>query len=144
MTPCPRHQDPDDIRARPGCRDCNEMSERSPVEKPKTLGDAVAAAEGKNIPSLPVKFSDHDQETEKLKNHIASLKWEIGHKDKTLKRKNRLLDALGMVWCDGGCNGGFNRYGDVELTEEMVSEVERNTKRLRTWLINKNYRDSHK
>jgi hypothetical protein len=53
----------------------------------------------------------------------------------SLERKNRQLDALHLVWCDGGCPRGVHRYqdDDVLVTEELVAAAERNTKRLRRW-----------
>lgn len=59
----------------------------------------------------------------------------------TLMRKNRELDALHYVWCDGGCDGGVHRWVDDEVTEELVTRAERNTKRLRAWLENRKAKD---
>jgi len=52
-----------------------------------------------------------------------------------IHRKTVELDALHMVWCDGGCPSGVHRYQDedVLVTEEMVLAAERNTVRLRHW-----------
>jgi hypothetical protein len=60
---------------------------------------------------------------------------EITHLAEVLKRKNRELDALHLVWCDGGCPGGVHRWQDESaiITEELVKLAERNTRRLRTW-----------
>lgn len=55
---------------------------------------------------------------------------ELAHLNDVLARKNRELDALHYVWCSGACEGGTHRYGG-ELTEEIVVEAERNTRRLR-------------
>jgi hypothetical protein len=49
------------------------------------------------------------------------------------ERKNRELDALHMVWCDGGCAGGVHRWTDVKVTRELVETAERNTRRLKRW-----------
>lgn len=51
------------------------------------------------------------------------------------QRKNRELDALHLVWCDGGCPSGVHRFqgGEVLVTEELVKTAERNTGRLRCW-----------
>ena len=66
---------------------------------------------------------------------IANLRREIDHMRQVLERKNRQLDALHLVWCDGGCPGGVHRYQDedVLVTEELVAAAERNTERLRHW-----------
>lgn len=50
-----------------------------------------------------------------------------------LERKNRELDALHLVWCDGGCPGGVHRWVDEKTTRELVEAAERNTRRLRNW-----------
>ncbi len=50
-----------------------------------------------------------------------------------LERKNRELDALHLVWCDGGCPSGVHRWSDLIVTEELVATAERNTERLREW-----------
>ncbi len=47
--------------------------------------------------------------------------------------KNLALDALHYVWCSGGCPGGVCRYTESAVSEEIVQEAERNTRRLRTW-----------
>ena len=49
------------------------------------------------------------------------------------ERKNRELDALHLVWCDGACPSGVHRWSDLLVTEELVAMAERNTKRLRRW-----------
>jgi hypothetical protein len=60
-----------------------------------------------------------------------------------LERKNRDLDALHFVWCDGGCESGVQRYvGDkLEITEELIEKGEANLFRLRTWLTNYKFRN---
>lgn len=60
---------------------------------------------------------------------------EITHLAQVLERKNRELDALHYVWCDGGCRGGVHRWQSdrVLVTEELVERAERNTRRLRRW-----------
>lgn len=50
-----------------------------------------------------------------------------------LERKNRDLDALHYVWCDGGCPGGVHRWSDALVTRELVEAAERNARRLRRW-----------
>ncbi len=49
--------------------------------------------------------------------------------------RNRELDALHYVWCSGGCDGGVHRYcGGEPLTEELVTEIEKQATRARQWL----------
>lgn len=51
------------------------------------------------------------------------------------ERRNLDLDALHLVWCDGGCPSGVHRRqgADVLVTKELVLAAERNTRRLRDW-----------
>lgn len=58
--------------------------------------------------------------------------------------RNKQLDALHFVWCNGGCSGGVHRWSENNVTEELVLEAERNTARLRTWLENKQSRENRK
>jgi hypothetical protein len=62
-------------------------------------------------------------------------KAEIAAMSRALERKNRELDALHMVWCDGACSRGVHRWQgpNVLVTEELVKTAERNTERLRRW-----------
>ena len=61
------------------------------------------------------------------------LKREVTNLNEVLHRKNLELDALHMVWCDGGCPSGVHRWSDAPVTEEIVLAAERNTERLRRW-----------
>jgi len=80
---------------------------------------------------------------EVLEKKIAKQAQELAILNKALAEKNRELDAMHYVWCDGGCQGGVHRYTKEALTEDVVERAERNTKRLRTWLENRKYRDSY-
>jgi hypothetical protein len=57
----------------------------------------------------------------------------IREMQRVLERKNRELDALHLVWCDGGCSGGMHRWTDEIITGDLVATAERNTARLRRW-----------
>lgn len=46
---------------------------------------------------------DAGQTIKQLQDHITEL--------------NAQVDALGRVWCDGGCRGGMNRFQDNPPTE---------------------------
>jgi hypothetical protein len=65
-----------------------------------------------------------------------------------LHRRNLELDAIGYVWCSGGCDGGMFRYQDMftdcPLTEEQVNMIERNTIRVRQWFENHKCREARK
>lgn len=50
-----------------------------------------------------------------------------------LERKNRELDALHYVWCDGGCPGGVHRWTSGQITSEMVEHAQRQARRLAAW-----------
>jgi hypothetical protein len=65
--------------------------------------------------------------------HVDRLKVNVRSMQESLERKNRQLDALHMVWCDGGCSSGVHRWSDALVTRELVETAERNTKRLRRW-----------
>ena len=73
---------------------------------------------------------------EELAGKVSRQRHELRVKDETLHRKNILLDALGYVWCSGGCESGMYRHTDKMLTEEHLKAVERNTARLRAWYDN--------
>jgi len=77
-----------------------------------------------------------------LKNQekIKTLKETIRFLETKLNEKNIALDAMYWVWCDGGCAGGVNRYATGKLTEKIVEKAENNTKRLRQWFSNNNFR----
>lgn len=62
------------------------------------------------------------------------LKRELRAKDLILHEKNMWLDALGHVWCSGGCDGGTGKYSGITMTEEGVAYLERNAVRARKWL----------
>ncbi len=54
--------------------------------------------------------------------------------------RNKQLEALHLVWCNGGCNGGV---GDREnLTREKVLQAAVYVNRLVTWWNNRAYKDS--
>jgi hypothetical protein len=81
--------------------------------------------------------SEHFEfQIEKLKEEKRVLQQEVKAQNESLHHKNKILDAMHYVWCDGGCDKGVHRWMDIELTEEMVEIVERNTKRLRCWYHN--------
>jgi len=97
------------------------------------------------------KFIELEEKISNQANHIKIIervikeqKRQITIMRESLECKNRELDALHYVWCNGGCGGGVHRYDSmkgVELTEEIVKIAERNTQRLRTWFINYKFRN---
>lgn len=81
-------------------------------------------------------------ENERLRARIATLQHELTAARLSAERRNRDLDALHLVWCNGGCAGGVHRYcgSRDDVTEEVVAAAERNTTRLRTWFTNRKAR----
>ena len=73
---------------------------------------------------------------------IERLKAEIRKMQLCLERKNRMLDALNYVWCDGGCQNGTHRWTKNNITEEIVNLAEKNTVRLRMWFENNKLKDN--
>lgn len=74
------------------------------------------------------------------KDKIEKLKKKIHELELQLHRKNVQLDALHWVWCSGGCTEGMHRWVPAQLTEEMVIEAEANTRRIREWFNNAEFR----
>ena len=69
-----------------------------------------------------------------LRRQVDNLRRQLTAAREAAERRNRDLDALHLVWCDGGCPRGVHRYNpDLLVTEELVAAAERNTTRLRRW-----------
>lgn len=70
-----------------------------------------------------------------LRAQVANLRRQLTAARLAAERRNRDLDALHLVWCDGGCPSGVHRYQGEEIlvTEDLVAAAERNTVRLRHW-----------
>lgn len=64
---------------------------------------------------------------------------EITRLRECLEEKNKQLDMLHHVWCNGGCNSGIHRTSENTLTEEQILRAERYIFRLRTWICNHNF-----
>jgi len=76
-----------------------------------------------------------------MQDKIKALKKEVTELQQKLHEKNRNLDAMGWVWCSGGCEGGSGRFlPSNKLTLEMVEVAERNTKRMRSWIENEKFK----
>jgi hypothetical protein len=87
-------------------------------------------------------MTDDAGELEQLREKVRQQRAEIAHLSGVLREKNLLLDALHVVWCNGGCPRGVHRFQDkdVLVTEQLVSAAERNTARLRQWYDAVKYR----
>jgi len=84
------------------------------------------------------------QVVRKLEFKLRDQKRQIMNMQLVLENKNKALDAMGYVWCSGGCEGGIYRYTEKKLTEDIVKEAEKNTKRLRSWYETHKYRERSK
>jgi hypothetical protein len=81
--------------------------------------------------------------TDEERLQIAQLRTEIRRMQIAAERRNRELDALHLVWCDGGCETGVHRFdekGPEAITQEIVDAAVRNTERLKRWWINRQAR----
>lgn len=78
---------------------------------------------------------------EKLQAEAVEYRRQITDMRLALQRKNRELDALHYVWCDGGCEYGAHRWSPQSINEETVLTAELNTKRLRAWWNNFQHRN---
>ena len=81
-------------------------------------------------------MADLQSENEKLRADNRELRRQLNIQRLSLEAKNRALDAMHWVWCDGGCSDGVHRWDKTPLTEEIVKEVENHARRLRRWLEN--------
>jgi hypothetical protein len=83
-----------------------------------------------------------------LSNKIRNLKTTITYAKDRNEERNRQLDALGMVWCDGGCQNGMARYGDLcfapsgegKVTAEHIAALIHNAGRAWSWYVNREYK----
>ncbi len=76
-------------------------------------------------------------ETARLRQQVAKLRRELTSQRWNNERRSRQLDALGVVWCSGGCSGGMLRYEpDREVTAEMVAALVVNADRAMDWYVN--------
>jgi hypothetical protein len=73
---------------------------------------------------------------------LQAQKKELTQIKESLERKNRQLDALHFVWCDGGCNSGVHRWiGKKEdITDELVTQAQGSIRRLSKWYENYKFR----
>ena len=86
--------------------------------------------------ALYVELMMERSERQKAEKRVIALKTQVTYLNETLAKKNRELDALHYVWCDGGCKSGVHRYHDEPISEEIVLEAEKQASRLRRWWNN--------
>lgn len=83
--------------------------------------------------AVSVPLTDADA----LREHVVRLKRSLGHQRDNNAKRNRQLDLLGMVWCDGGCENGMARYDDREVSAADVALLVVNAERARRWYISR-------
>lgn len=91
------------------------------------------------------KPGDLATENEHLIDLLREQRRQIRFMQESAAQRNRQLDALGMCWCSGGCEGGIKRHADSKTEDEielLVSDLERNAARARSWLSNRRWRRS--
>jgi len=88
------------------------------------------------------KLEDKDR-VRLLERKLKRVKEELTYVECKLHTKNKELDAMHYVWCDGGCKYGTHRWTEQNITEEIVKMAERNTLRLKRWYGNNKYRREH-
>jgi hypothetical protein len=98
----------------------------SDAERRATTLDCALAEARERITELERQLAD-------TRAHVERLAREVGKKDEACRRKDLYLDALGHVWCSGGCDGGTGCYSGIPMTEEGVAYLERNAARARKW-----------
>lgn len=85
-------------------------------------------------PAVPSTIKELEAKIREQRRTVARL-------EACLHERNLQLDALHHIWCDGGCSTGAHRWTGQTITEEVVQQAERNTKRLRSWWNNYQYRN---
>lgn len=80
---------------------------------------------------------------EAAKGLIYRLRATIRDQQRAAEKRNRELDALHLVWCDGSCPSGVHRWASDKVTRQLVEIAERNTKRLRSWYDGVKWRLEH-
>lgn len=68
---------------------------------------------------------------EELIQTIKRLRRQITDLREIAEIRNKELDALHYVWCDGSCVSGVHRHSDEPFTEDIVLEAEYHALRLR-------------
>lgn len=94
------------------------------------------------VPGLLSELRRLQDENERQQDQIRELKRQLTFQRENNERRNRELDALHYVWCNGGCIGGVHRWSDrgEGITQEIVDVAEQNTLRLKQWWGNRQNR----
>ena len=76
-----------------------------------------------------------------LRQQVKNLRRELTKSRENNETRNKELDALHYVWCDGGCSGGVHRHQNSPPDEETVRLAVRNTKRLVRWFNSREFKE---
>lgn len=96
-----------------------------------------AARQSDVIADLVMRVDELAREAGRREGEAEMLRRQLTLAQANNHQRNLQLDALHFVWCSGGCSRGVHRFTGGELTEELVAEAERNTKRMRERLTNR-------
>jgi hypothetical protein len=83
------------------------------------------------------------QENARLQEQVEMLKRQIWVAQGNNERRNKELDALHYVWCNGGCEGGVHRWQEEEVSKELVETAIGHITRLVQWWNNREYKASY-
>lgn len=116
------------------------------VQEAGWVTEAESEANGELIATVVNNLHGLLEEILRLRQRNTTLRRELSISNANNAERNRALDALHYVWCDGGCKGGVHRYcgSPDDITEEVVQTVERQAKRLRAWLTNRRAKGQNK
>lgn len=75
----------------------------------------------------------------KLRDKVKNQAREIAIMKAVAEKRNRDLDVMHFIWCNGGCVGGAHRFcgSPDDVTEEVVALAERHVNRMRAWYRNR-------
>lgn len=93
----------------------------------------VEEAQGEGGDGKTASF--YAMEVARLRDEVETLKSQLTAQRRMNEQRNRELDALGYVWCDGGCAGGVLRYHrDEQSAKRDLDRYEENAEKI-TWEI---------
>jgi len=123
------------------------MTEQSILLSQLAVAENLGDDEAGSIPTaelreLVARCESLERERDESREKNRKLRAEMTAVQGKAAERNAQMDALGRVWCDGGCAGGMHRYTDEPVTAEQVAFLIRNAVRARTWFVNRAGKDS--
>jgi hypothetical protein len=106
------------------------------------LLDALQASEGDEVGKKVVNLAIKNAELQRVNKGIRR---QLTIHQEGAERRNKQLDALNLVYCDGGCEGGVRRQDGTsakDVTLEVVTLAVENTNRLVNWWRAYQYRQN--